>query len=162
MCEKYWGTLTKQGYQVEYVQSKTLDSYDLYRWEEEEPTQLSQIVKTIQWDEYDSHILCGFSAGCNEILKNMLYDGVKCEGIILQSPWIPIIETKMEEILDFIVDNSIWIEMICGKEDDDCLPLAESFVTKAKERNIKVNVEWSEGLGHRYPDNFCEILKRTE
>ncbi len=158
MCQKHWEALKGQGYQVEYVQSKTLDSYNLYRWDDEETIQLEQVVKTIQWNKYDSRILCGFSAGCNEILKNILYAKMKCEGIILQSPWIPIIETNMTEILTFIHDNSIWMEIICGREDKDCLYLTEKFAASARERNIKVRVEWSEGVGHQYPSNFSEIL----
>ena len=154
MCKERWEKMTDRGYQVEYVQSKILDSYQLYRWDDEAPIQLGSVIERIQWEEYESRVLCGFSAGCNEILKSIQCAKLKCEGIFLVSPWIPIIEKGMDEILRFMNDKSIWIKIICGKEDDDCLPLAQRFTEAAKERGIQVNAQWIDGLGHQYPESF--------
>jgi hypothetical protein len=160
MCRQYWGCMESKGYQVEYVQSKIIDSYKLYRWEEDSDIQLDQVVDTMEWDKYDSHILCGFSAGCNEILKTLLHGSVQCEGILFQSPWIPVIEEHMEKIMDILEENKIWIQLICGKNDKDCAPLVEKFIAKAGERKISCGVQWVEGLGHNYPDDFSDILNK--
>lgn len=159
MCQE-WNGMESNGYQVEYVQSKIIDSYKLYRWENDSEIQLNQVVDTIEWGKYDSHILCGFSAGCNEILKTLLHGYIKCEGIIFQSPWMPVIDENIEKIMDILEGNKIWIQLICGKNDKDCSPLAEKFIAKADERKIKCGIEWIEDLGHSYPENFSEILNK--
>lgn len=152
MCRARWDGMSDQGYQVEYVQSGIVDSCNLYRWDEEAPIRLDKVIEEIQWDKYDSRVLCGFSAGCNEILKSIKCAKIKCEGIVLVSPWIPVIETGMDELLEFMKDNSIWIEVICGKKDDDCMPLAERFAEAAKEKGVQVSTRWIDGLGHQYPN----------
>ena len=113
-----------------------------------------KLSEEIQWDKHDSRVLCGFSAGCNEILKSIKCAKIKCEGIVVVSPWIPVIETGMDELLEFMKDNSIWIEVICGKKDDDCMPLAERFAEAAKEKGVQMTTHWIDGLGHQYPNCF--------
>ena len=157
MCKEHWEKLSEQGYQVEYVQSKILDSYRLYRWDDDAQVQLNRVVEGIRWDEYDSRVLCGFSAGCNEILKALKCSEIKCEGIVLMSPWIPVIESGMDEIMERIRGNLAWVKLVCGTEDEDCLPLAEKFTKAAEQKGISVSAHWIEGMGHRYPDDF--ILK---
>ena len=42
--------------------------------------------------------------------------------------------------------------VICGKKDDDCMPLAERFAEAAKEKGVQVSTHWIDSLGHQYPD----------
>jgi hypothetical protein len=147
-CGDFWLYLEKQGYQVEYVQSKTIDSYMLYRWEDEGETQLDKVINKLPWDKYDSHTLCGFSAGCNEILKTLLNSTVKCDKVILHSPWIPIVDTKLDELLQAL--HNINIEIICGENDEDCLPNAKKLADKVIEQGLKCSLNIVKGLGHSY------------
>jgi len=73
----YWKFLENKGYQVEYVQSRIIDSYMLFRWEDNEETQLDVVIGKLPWERYYTRILCGFSAGCNEILKVLLNTDIK-------------------------------------------------------------------------------------
>ncbi|MCL2574287.1 MAG: hypothetical protein FWE34_07045 [Defluviitaleaceae bacterium] len=145
----YWRHLEKYGYQVEYIQSQTIDSHMLYRWEDDAKTQLDSVIKQLPWDVYDSHILCGFSAGCNEILKTLLNTDIKCEKIILQSPWIPVIDNNLDELIKVLSKTEI--EIICGENDDDCLPYAKRLAEEADRRGINCKLQIIPKLGHSYP-----------
>lgn len=144
----HWRFLEKN-YQVEYVQSKTIDSYGLYRWEDDGEIQLDNIIKKLPWAKYNTHLLCGFSAGCNEILKTLLNTFVKCEKIILQSPWIPVIDNNFDGLLNALANVSI--EIVCGSNDDDCLPYAKKLADEAVKQGLNCKLKIIDGLGHSYP-----------
>ena len=118
------------------------------------------MLRLISLEEYDSYILCGFSAGCNEILNTLLSGNNNCKGILLQSPWIPIIEKQAKNILDILEENNIWLQIICGKNDADCAPLIETFMTLANERKLNCHCHWVDNIGHSYPDDFSAITKK--
>ena len=147
----YWQFLAPMGYQVEYVQSKTIDSCDLYRWDDDSETQLDRVVEQIPWRDYDSRMLCGFSAGCNEILKTLLKPAVTCEKILLYSPWIPVIESRMDDLMAALSGTSI--EIICGSEDRDCLPHALALAAAADRHHLDCSFRQIAGLGHRLPES---------
>lgn len=160
ICRENWEVLNTYGYQVEYVQSAVPDSSQLYRWEEEDEVQLSGVIKSIQWEDYKEHLLCGFSAGCNEILKTVAAGEFLCERIILQSPWIPFIKDNLSSVLLGLKNIHAQVLVICGTLDEDCLPLAKEFVKEAKAYGIPVKEIWVEGLGHDFPEDLEEIIKR--
>jgi len=145
----YWKFMRDEGYQVEYVQSKIIDSYMLYRWEDNAETQLDSVIGKLSWDSYSTHALCGFSAGCDEILKTLLNKDIKCEKIILQSPWIPIIDEKLDEVM--LAIENMQIRIICGSNDDDCLTYAEKLAKEADIRGLNCELQVISGLGHSYP-----------
>jgi len=160
MIKPYWEFMRESGYQVEYLQSCELDSYELYRWEENGTGvyQLNNVCSEIHWSNYDTRILGGFSAGCNVILKAILENKVHCHYIILQSPWIPVINEEMDNILEALKQKEIKVLIICGDCDEDCAPLAEMFHQKTVEKQIHINTVWVEGLAHDFPDNFQHIV----
>ena len=153
-----WNFLKKYGYQVEYVQSASVDSYELYRWEDDGENQLAGVLDKICWNEYETRTLCGFSAGCNEILKTFLVKDFKCERIILQSPWIPVIDNKIEEIMNSLRARDTEIIVLCGEDDKDCVRRANIFVDKAKVLGLSIREHWVKGLGHDFPYDFEEYL----
>jgi len=146
---EYWKYLENDGYQVEYVQSKTIDSYLLYRWEDDGEIQLDGMIEKLPWKKYDSHVLCGFSSGCNEILKTLLNADIKCEKIVLQSPWIPMIDNNLDSLLNAIINVSI--EIYCGSNDEDCLPYAKRLADEALKRGLNCKLQIINGLGHGLP-----------
>jgi hypothetical protein len=160
MCKKHWEFMKDNDYQVEYLKSCELDSYELYRWEDDGngELQLNNICEEIDWSNYDKRILGGFSSGCNVILKAILENKINCEYIILQSPWIPIINEKAEELISVLEHGKIKILLICGDCDEDCTPLAQTLQHKATEKKIDINTVWIKGLSHDFPDNFQEIV----
>jgi len=145
----YWKYLEQNGYQVEYVRSKAIDSYMLYRWDDDGEIQLNGIIGKLPWEKYCTRALCGFSAGCNEILKTLLETDIKCEKIILQSPWIPVIDDTLDRLLNILADVSI--EIYCGSKDDDCLPNAKKLADKAVKQGLNCQFQIIDGLGHSYP-----------
>lgn len=162
ICRDNWDFLNRYSYQVEYLQSRELDSYQLYRWEDDGDgdAQLEQAVESIKWDQYKSQTLCGFSAGCNVILTALANGKLRCKNVILQSPWIPVIEQRLEEVLQALKAKEIGVLVICGDQDEDCQPLTETFVNKAKEHNVNIQDVWIEGLSHEFPEDFEEIVKQ--
>jgi len=127
ISKTYWEFMKKSGYQVEYIQSCELDSYQLYRWEDNGTgdCQLNKVCNKIGWNNYGTRILCGFSSGCNVILKALSKNEIVCDYIILQSPWIPAVYEELDDILISLKKNNIKILMICGDCDEDCAPLAQ-------------------------------------
>ena len=146
----YWKHLTDGGFQVEYVQSKTVDSCGLFRWEDEEETQLDGIIAGLPWDRYKTRILCGFSAGCNEILRS-LTRGFEVDEIILVAPWMPVTDKPMDNLMKALKNTHI--KIICGENDEDCLPHAKKLAEEAEKHGLSYDLKIIVGLGHSYPDN---------
>jgi hypothetical protein len=161
MSKQYWEFMKKSGYQVEYIQSNELDSYQLYRWEDSGNgyRQLDKVCSEIEWNNYNTRILAGFSSGCNVILKTILEGKITCDYILLQSPWIPVINDEMESILEALKNKKIRVLMICGDCDEDCALLAQVFHQNATEKKIDIRTVWVEGLSHDFPDSFQDIVK---
>ena len=153
-----WNFLKKYGYQVEYVQSASVDSYELFRWEDKGKNQLADVLDKISWNEYETRTLGGFSAGCNEILKTFMVKDFKCERIILQSPWIPVIDNESDKIMNCLKERDTEVIVICGDNDKDCIRRANIFVDKAKVKGLNISEYWVKDLGHDFPDDFEEYL----
>lgn len=160
IAKNKWDVFNSEKYQVEYLQSKELDSYNLFRWEDKGsgPSQLEKAVKFVDWEKYDRRIICGFSAGCNVILRSLIEKNIDCEKIILQSPWIPVIEESLEDIIKILRKNKIEVLIICGVEDEDCFPLAKNLSIELEKNNVNIKYIWINGIDHQYPDNFEEIV----
>lgn len=160
ICRESWDFLNSENYQVEYVQSQELDSYRLYRWEDEGsgPQQLKEMVDKIDWNSYHRKILCGFSAGCNVILQGIADFNIECEQIILQSPWIPMIKAKLARISKMLREKGIEVLIICGEEDDDCLQLSRKLAQEAEREGVNVEAFWVKGLGHKFPAQFSDFV----
>ncbi len=154
-----WDIFTDD-YQVEYIQSKDIDSIELFRWEEDAKEQVTKIIKNIEWIWYDKRLLCGYSSGCNEILKALLSKKIECEYIVLLAPWIPIINDQLDEILNLLKYKNIKVFISCGTQDKDCFSLARKFEKSAAENGIDIKKNWSKGLAHDIPKDFQTILRQ--
>lgn len=66
----------------------------------------------------------GFSAGCDMLLRAVTFTSARCNLLILQSPWIPVIQEHTEELVCAILQKNIVLRIYCGAEDEDCLPMA--------------------------------------
>ncbi|MDY0236408.1 MAG: hypothetical protein RBR71_10280 [Gudongella sp.] len=159
VCRNDWKFLESFGYQVEYVQSSEIDSQDLFRWEDDAKVQLPFALKKIGSEEYQEHMLCGFSAGCNELLKSILEQDINCNKLILASPWIPIIEKEIEKVIKVLNEKEIEVILICGKEDEDCYSMAVELAKLIEENKGIVRTIFKENLGHEFPDDMRSVLK---
>jgi hypothetical protein len=160
VSKSHWSEIENPETQVEYLQSHEIDSYQLYRWEDDGdgPIQLKEAIHSVDWDKYSSKVLAGFSAGCNTILRAIKEEDVVCDKIILQSPWIPCIESEMNELVSIILKKKIEILMICGLKDEVSLSQCLEFDKKAKETGLNCKTILIDGFGHEYPDHFRDIV----
>lgn len=159
ICRENWQFLNAEKYQIEYVQSKDLDSIDLFRWDEESKPQLPAVLNKIDNESYSEVLLCGFSAGCNEILKSILDKPDICNKIFLASPWIPVINSEGEKIAEKIAEHNIEVNIYCGKKDDDCYPLAVSFEKILKSKSVRVKTVYTEKEAHEFPENSQKVFQ---
>ena len=81
-------------------------------------------------------IACGgFSAGCDMLLRAVTFTPARCDVLVLQSPWIPLIEDHAEDLTRAIREKNIAVRILCGAEDEDCLEPAERLhVLLAREK----------------------------
>ncbi|MDK2866093.1 MAG: hypothetical protein PWP51_1581 [Clostridiales bacterium] len=157
----YWSEIPTKHYQIEYFQSATPDSYQLFRWEDddESPKQLADAMKYIQKDIYQSIVLGGFSAGCNTLLRCLVETDTTCDQLILQSPWIPVVDRDLERIIKVLQQKNVKLLIGCGKDDADCYPQCLKFEKAAKRIGYHYEKRYFEALGHAYPDSFKEIIQ---
>lgn len=162
ISKEHWDFLKGDKFQVEYIQSKEIDSYQLFRWEDKGSgaEQLNEIINSIDWNLYEERILCGFSSGCNIILKAIRDYNITCDKIILQSPWIAVVEEDLVYLIEQLKTNNIEVIIICGEEDKDCLPQCKLLEVKALDMGLNINSIYIEKLGHDYPEMFNKIVQQ--
>ena len=158
ICKENWSFLNRKDYQLEYVQSKDIDSVNLFRWEDDAYPQLPAVFNKINNEPYSEVLLCGFSAGCNEILKSICVSPAICNKIFLASPWIPIINSDGEKVAEVIAKQNIEVIIYCGRKDDDCYPLALSFEKLLKSKSVNVKTVYTENEDHELPENAEEVF----
>lgn len=155
ISQAYWSSIDLEYYQIEYLQSQELDSYGLFRWEEG-GTASRQIRESLMGisDKFDSITLAGFSAGCEAILESVINYDLPINKVILNAPWIPVLESKGNELITKMRDKKIETLLICGDNDEDCFPLCEQFdkVSKAVAYDYSKIIE--EGTGHAYSEHL--------
>jgi hypothetical protein len=161
ISKAYWSNLVLEQYQVEYLQSEEIDSYQLYRWEEDGtgPNQIEETVKTIE-NNYETIVLAGFSAGCNAILRAILEKNIVCHKVILNSPWIPIIEEESDRIIRKLKTRNIEVLVICGKDDSDCYPQCLKFDEVAQNNKYDYIRVYESEVGHEYSKDLIKIVSR--
>jgi hypothetical protein len=160
ISQSVWSDFKDKNYQVEYLQSREIDSYNLYRWSDDGdgPKQLFGALETIKSFQYEKVILAGFSAGCQTILRAITEEGIKCDQVILFSPWIPIIESRGHEVIEALKKNKIEVVIICGQLDEDCMPLCKQFEDKANELGFKYKSIYLKEMGHAYPKDLTKMI----
>ena len=160
ISQSFWSDFKDKNYQLEYLQSKEIDSYNLYRWSDDGdgPKQLSDALETTKVLQYEKLVLAGFSAGCDTILRAITEEGIKCDQVILFSPWIPSIESKSHEVIEALKRNKVEVVMICGHLDEDCMPLCKLFEDKANELGFKYKSTYLKELGHAYPSDLTKLI----
>lgn len=72
-------------------------------------------------------------AGCDMLLRAVAFSSAGCDLLILQSPWIPILQDHSEGVVRAILQKNIKLRLFCGAEDEDCLPMAKQLYTVARQ-----------------------------
>lgn len=148
-------------WQLETIQSGEPDGYGTYRWSYDMVSYLSaaDAVAKVQSEGYQKIVCGGFSSGCDVLLRTIAFTSVRCDLLILQSPWIPFLEAHAADSVQAIREKNIKLRIFCGSEDEDCLPLAKQLYTLAKRDGLDVKFSVQENSRHQFPEKPYSLME---
>ena len=140
-------------WQIETVQSAEPDGYGTYRWSYDSTSCLPVVhsMEKVQDQGYHKIACGGFSAGCDMLLRAVTCSPARCDLLILQSPWIPILQEQAEDVVRAIYQKNIELRIFCGAEDEDCLPMAKQLYAVTKQAGCNVTLTVQENIRHQFP-----------
>ena len=140
-------------WQLETVQSAEPDGYGTYRWSYDSTSYLpvANSMESVQNQGYHKIACGGFSAGCDMLLRAVAFSPAGCDLLLLQSPWIPVLQEHAEAVVRAISQKNIALRIFCGAEDEDCLPLAEQLYAVTKQAGCNVTLTVQENTRHQFP-----------
>ena len=151
-----------EGWQIEGIQSGRPHDNDTFRWEDndEDYRQLEKVLGKLPLTDFEKVVLCGFPAGCNMILECMDRSKVKCDGIVLQSPWIPYAMRDPGVFARGFAREykGIRIRIACGTGDEDCFGSAEEFAARMQDAGTDTVFLRQNGNMHCFPQAADDIL----
>ena len=141
-------------WQIETIQSAEPDGYGTYRWSYDMLSYLpiAHFMEGVQNKGYRKIACGGFSAGCDMLLRAIAFTSACCDLLILQSPWIPIIDDYPEDMLHAIRRKNIALRIFCGQDDGDCLPMAKKLFAIANRKCCNVQFTVQENTRHQFPE----------
>ena len=106
-------------WQIETVQSAEPDGYGTYRWSYDMTSYLpvAHSMEKVQKQGYHKIACGGFSARCDMLLRAITFISARCDLLILQSPWIPVLQEHTEALVRAISQKNIELRIYCGSED---------------------------------------------
>ena len=144
---------TSSPWQLETVQSAQPDGYGTYRWSYDSASYLpvANSLERVQNQGYHNIACGGFSAGCDMLLRAVTFSPARCDLLILQSPWIPILQDHAEDVVRAIFQKNMELRIFCGAEDEDCLPMAKQLYAVTKQAGCNVTLTVQENTRHQFP-----------
>ena len=76
---------------------------------------------------------------------------LRCDLLILQSPWIPVLRDQAEDVVRAISLKNMELRIFCGAEDEDCLPMAKQLYAVTKQAGCNVTLTVQENTRHQFP-----------
>ena len=139
--------------QIETVQSAEPDGYGTYRWSYDGASYLpvAAALGQVRDAGYRRVVCGGFSAGCDMLLRAALFSAERCDLLVLQSPWIPVLEERGEELVRALGEKDIALAIYCGADDEDCLPMARRLWEAARAGGVRAALTVQEHLRHQFP-----------
>ena len=149
-----WRPLLDSEWQLETIQSAEPDGYGTYRWSYDMTSYLpvADAIEKMQHAGFDRIVCGGFSAGCDMLLRAITFSSARCDALILQSPWIPMLENHAGELTDALRQKGITLKIRCGAEDGDCLPMAEQLYDLLQRAGISAELAIQPGNRHQFPE----------
>ena len=146
-------------WQLETVQSAEPDGYGTYRWsyDAESFLPVTEAMQRVANEGYGQVVCGGFSAGCDMLLRAVAYTPARCDALILQSPWIPMLDDGAEELLKALRQKGIELRILCGECDEDCLPPAKRLYEAAAGAKIAVKLTVQQGSRHQFPERPFDL-----
>ena len=153
LAREDWEPLLDPAWQLETIQSAEPDGYGTCRWsyDMESYVPVADAIEKMQHAGY-ARISCGgFSAGCDMLLRAIAFSPARCDALVLQSPWLPMLEEHAEELVHAIRQKDIQMKIRCGSEDEDCLPMAEQLHGLLQKAGIPAELVIQQGNRHQFP-----------
>ena len=141
-------------WQLETIQSAEPDGYGTFRWSYDDTSFLpvANALDAMQGEGYDKIACGGFSAGCDMLLRAIAFTSARCVLLILQSPWLPVLQEHKEAILQALRQKDIALRIFCGADDEDCLPLAQELSAAANQAGLEAALTVQENCRHQFPE----------
>lgn len=141
-------------WQLETVQSAEPDGYGTWRWSYDMSSYLpvAHSMEQVQNKGYHKIACGGFSAGCDMLLRAIILSPVRCDLLVLQSPWIPVLQDHEEELVHAILQKKIALRIFCGSLDEDCLPMARRLFAAAQQAGCDVTLTVQENTRHQFSE----------
>lgn len=149
------------GWQLETIQSAEPDGYGTYRWSYDRSSFLpvAEAMEKVQKEGYQKIVCGGFSAGCDMLLRGVAFTPARCDVLLLQSPWIPVLEEDEEALVRGLRQKKIALEIFCGSEDEDCLPMAKQLYEVADREGLDVKFTIQENSRHQFPTEGMQLCQ---
>ena len=149
-----WRPLLDSEWQLETIQSAEPDGFGTYRWSYDMTSYLpvADAIEKMQHAGFDRIVCGGFSAGCDMLLRAITFSSARCDALILQSPWIPMLENHAGELTDALRQKGITLIIRCGAEDGDCLPMAEQLYDLLQRASVPAELVIQPGNRHQFPE----------
>ena len=146
----------------EFIKLHRLSSFKLEDFQKQVRDVICRYVKDVitnsmermQNEGYHKIACGGFSAGCDMLLPAIIFTSARCDWLLLQSPWIPVLQGHAEDLLHAIRQKNITLRIFCGLEDEDCLPMAKQLYSAAKQAGIDVRLSVQENNRHQFPEKI--------
>ena len=141
-------------WQLETIQSAEPDGYGTFRWSYDDTSFLpvANALDAMQGEGYEKIACGGFSAGCDMLLRAIAFTSARCDLLILQSPWIPVLQAHKAAILQALRQKDIALRIFCGADDEDCLPLAQELSAAANQAGLDAALTVIENCRHQFPE----------
>ena len=141
-------------WQLETIQSAEPDGYGTFRWSYDDTSFLpvANALDAMQGEGYEKIACGGFSAGCDMLLRAIAFTPARCDLLILQSPWIPVLQEHKAAILQALRQKDIALRIFCGADDEDCLPLAQELSAAANQAGLDAALTVIENCRHQFPE----------
>lgn len=153
LAREDWQPLLDSEWQLETIQSAEPDGYGTYRWSYDMASYVpvADAIEKMQGAGYDRIACGGFSAGCDMLLRAIALSPARCDALVLQSPWIPMLEAHGEDLIQTLLRKNIRVIICCGSEDEDCLPMAEQLYELLQRADIPAELTIQQGNRHQFP-----------
>ena len=112
---------------------------------------VAEAIKKMQNEDYQKIACGGFSAGCDMLLRAVLFTSARCDMLFLQSPWIPILQDYAEDLVNVLKQKNTVLKIFCGSNDEDCIPMAKQLYEAANRQGVSVELIIQTGNRHQFP-----------
>lgn len=143
----------RPSWQLETIQSAEPDSCGTYRWRYDRTSfqPVAGAMQQMQAAGYARVVCGGFSAGCDMLLRTILWTPARCDALLLQSPWLPILQDSAADVVSALQRKGIDLRIFCGSEDEDCLPMARQLHAAASRVGLRASLTIQAGCRHQFP-----------